>query len=203
MRKKFKNFKPYWSEELTTLWRDMASSEKLYRRCKQTSASRNYLYENFKMKQHIFDKSLRQAERKYNRNLADEIEEIKTNDPKSFWDHIKRLGPQKSKEIPMKVYDAPGDIQEDPDIVLNAWQTDFENLYNMPDDQGTHFDEEFLKNAVLSKNRMESTHDNSTGTSHLAYNQPFSMEEINKVCNKVKRGKSVGPDLVPNEILRQ
>ena len=30
----------------------------------------------------------------------------------------------------------------------------------------------------------------------------FSKDELLKVCNKCKNGKSVGPDLLPNEILK-
>ena len=30
IRKKFKPFKPYWSDDLTSHWKDMAESEKRY-----------------------------------------------------------------------------------------------------------------------------------------------------------------------------
>ena len=47
-RKKFKNFKPYWSNDLTELWRDMVDSEKNFKRCPKLSANRSRLLDRFK-----------------------------------------------------------------------------------------------------------------------------------------------------------
>ena len=47
---------------------------------------------------------------------------MNTNDPVQFWNQINRLGPQKKSEIPMSV------MQEEFDIVMDTWKSDFSNL---------------------------------------------------------------------------
>ena len=132
VRKRFKKYKPYWSDHLTQLWRDVAASEKAFRKSNRILYSHHSLREIYLAKQRIFDKALRDTERSYNRHIADQIEDCTTNDPKQFWDHIQRLGPQKSKEIHLKGYNDLG-VTCNINNVLNKWRADFQNLYNAPD----------------------------------------------------------------------
>ena len=43
--------------------------------------------------------------------------------------------------------------------------------------------------------------DSPNGYGYDYLNMPFSLEDLIKVCGKIKNGKSVGPDLLPNEVL--
>ena len=43
---------------------------------------------------------------------------------------------------------------------------------------------------------------NNTDANDKNYNQPFTTEEIDKICNQLKIGKAVGPDMIPNEVLK-
>ena len=94
---KKKDYKPYWTQDLTRLWRDMVKSEKGFLKCPKNWTNRSDLRECFKQKQFLFDKALCNAERAYNRRFADEIEELNTSDPQMFWSYINRLGPRKQK----------------------------------------------------------------------------------------------------------
>ena len=98
-RKKFKNHKPYWNEELTRSWKNMSEAERLYKRCHNHSM-KSCLRTDFLNKRLFFDKLLRHAERKYNREMADKIENIYTEDPKQFWQHIKKPGAINTKRYP-------------------------------------------------------------------------------------------------------
>ena len=200
MRKRFKNFKPYWNEDLTTLWRDMVSFEKQYKRCTKNSTIKSNLWAAFKHKQYAFDKALRQAERAYNRSLADDIESINSEDPKLFWEHIKKLGPAKKNTLPTSVKDGSNNLVDNIDDVLNVWRTDFENLYNLNDQGCTLFDDTFLSSTLAEKERLESL--NCDSTEQIWYNNMFTVEEMDKVCNKLKEGKSTGPDMIPNTVLK-
>ena len=199
VRKKFKNYKPYWSDELTALWRDMAAAEKSYRKCPFNSSLRPSLRDHFKQKRAIFDKELRKAERAYNRSFADKIEDINTSDPKAFWEHIQRLGPQKTSEIPLKVHDGSDGFSEDLNVVLGTWRSDFESLYNIPDGDNDVFNEQCLGDILAEKNRLETQ---SASFESADFNEPFTIEELDKVCQRLKNGKALGPDMLPNEVLK-
>ena len=120
----FKNFKPYWSDALTDAWRIMADAEKNYKNCKIPS-TKKHLRSLFIEKQRKFDKLLRNSERTYNRQLADMIDDLDTENPKKFWEQIKKLGPKNSKNIPMQVYDPDGTLISDTEKVLNTWKQEF------------------------------------------------------------------------------
>ena len=87
IRKKFKNYKPYWS---------------------------NRLREEYKIKQGIFHKRLRNAESAYNKILADD------NGPVQFLNQINRLGPQKNSEIPMSVMRGTGECLTSAHLILET-----------------------------------------------------------------------------------
>ncbi len=57
-----------------------------------------------------------------------------TNNPKEFWDQIKKLGLSKKNPIPMKVKknDDLTCLMTDVESVCDVWKTEFENLYNRP-----------------------------------------------------------------------
>ena len=68
----------------------------------------------------MLHKNLRQTERSYWRNIALEINEVNTSDPKKFWDHISKLGPRKTTKIPDKVF-KDGQLTSDELDVLKKW----------------------------------------------------------------------------------
>ena len=89
--------KPHWNEDLTNLWKNMVSSEKMYLKCKTTNYQKRDLHIKFKDASRKFDKALRLAEREYRRKLSIILHETKTDDPIKFWEHIKQLGPKCKK----------------------------------------------------------------------------------------------------------
>ena len=76
----------------------------------------------------------------------------------------------------MQVYDDHGAVKCDRDEVLNKWKNDFQNLYNMPEDATSEFDEEFYAWAKLQKQCLENQSDFNTAFSNL--NIDLSMDEI-------------------------
>ena len=134
-RKHYKNHKPFWNSDLTNAWKTMVNAEKSYTRSKQNSEISRNLRKEFLLKRKIFDKLLRNTERKYYRDKALEIEAINTSNPTEFWKYVNSLGPKRKSNIPMQVYDE-GDSNNpikinDQQAVLNKWKDDFHDLYNM------------------------------------------------------------------------
>ena len=196
-RKKFKNHKPYWNEELTRSWKNMSEAERLYKRCHNQSM-KPCLRTDFLNKRLFFDKLLRHAERKYNREMADKIENINTEDPKQFWQHIKNLGPSTPKDIPEQVYNDEGSLVSDKNHVLNKWKYEFDILYNKPVDAGGIFDEQFYNWAKAEKSYLETQ---PSPEPDLSLNNDFTKQEMEQACNSLKLRKAVGVDLIPNLLL--
>ncbi|XP_077983286.1 uncharacterized protein LOC144438131 [Glandiceps talaboti] len=174
--------------------------QRLYLRCRSVRvAEKRRLLSDFKTAQRSFDRRLRFHERRHRKGLVDKIESVCTDDPRRFWNHIQKLGPKRNSCIPMEVYDDHGQLLTDKDIVLDAWKRDFSSLYNNPDGD---YDEDFLNQIIHHKGVLENNMIDPLHESNVAINQNISLEEVEKVVNKVKRGKSVGIDRIPGEVLK-
>ena len=73
IRKKFKHFKPYWSDDLTSHWKDMAESEKRYKRCPHNPYQKSQLWNEFIHRRKSFDKLLRQPNVNIIRTLPNKL----------------------------------------------------------------------------------------------------------------------------------
>ena len=201
VRKRFKNHKPYWNAELTDLWKNMRMAESNFIKFHGPGRTKRWLQNSFKEAQNKFDKCLRNTERKYYRNYTEQLEEINTNDPKQFWEHIKKLGPQHRTNIPLKVYNDDGvTLNSDIDFVLQTWQTDFSALLNQP--EHTEFDDSFLHDSLTEKQELEREMKSQNYMFNQEINHDITTEEIDIALRKLKNGKAVGPDFIPNEILK-
>ena len=70
-----------------------------------------------------FYKALRKKERLYCRKNAEKIESLKNVNHKEFRSEINKLGPQKTGQIPNKVY-GENRVVSDTDVVLNGKMID-------------------------------------------------------------------------------
>ncbi len=132
--KRYKIKKPYWNDELKRLWSNMCQCEKVYLAHRGSNHVKQYLRHRFLDASLIFNKRLRQTERNYNKCLQNEIESVCTDNPRRFWEYIKKLGPKSSNKILEEVYDKDGNIKCDLDSVLSKWKIEFENLYKTDSD---------------------------------------------------------------------
>ena len=198
-KKRFKNHKPYWNDNLLSLWRAMVQAEKDFTRYKgRNRGIRNTLYAKHVSAQSTFDKELRAASRRYNKEKVNQIETICVENHKDFWNQIKSLGPRKQNSIPMTVR-TPHGITSDRDAVLNKWENDFSDLLNRRNDNNI-YDDEFYRNCMSEKSRME---ENSVPSEndHLL-NGNIRLSEVTKIVSKLKLRKACGIDFIPNEVLK-
>ena len=115
------------------------------------------------------------------------------DNPREFWKKIKQLGPKRSN-IPFKV-ETNGVLTSDPEVVLNSWKNDFQQLYN-PDIE--NFDQSFTARIEHEKTRLEKEINNEV--SHL--NVPISVFEVQKAIRLCKNNKAPGVDHIPNEVIK-
>ena len=199
-KKKLRLYKPYWNEELSVLWKEMSQAERVFSRCKGSKQEKHQMRMSFKDKQHAFDKCLGKTARQYNRNKVFEIEQASTEDPKLFWECLKKLGPRKSTSVPMKVR-INEDIVLDEKVVTDKWKSDFENLYQQVG-QNCSFDDNFLNDINERKDQIERDMLDNNYVSNLAINGIISVEEVQKVVAKLKVKKATGYDSIPNEVIK-
>jgi len=201
IRKKCKNHKPYWNEDLNNLWKEMSMAEKLFTKCNRS----RYIKENFRQKfiqaRNIFDKSLRKAERTYKNNTLSDIEDSSTNNPREFWNLISKLGPRQKRLIPQMVYDQNNELTSDINTVLENWKRDFSVLYNCPPDDGDTDD--FHRNILEQKHNMEAQMEHPEYNENIDVNKVLSFEEVEFIVNRLKTNQSPGIDFIPNEVLKR
>ncbi len=113
---------------MKALWSDMCNREKVYLAFRGSKHVRKCLRQQFLTASQVFNKKLRQAERNYNKCLQNEMESVCTENPRQFWEYVKRLGPKPSNKILQEVCDENGNVKSDLDSVLSKWKTEFENL---------------------------------------------------------------------------
>ena len=199
-RKTFRNFKPFWNEELTNLWKEMVRSRKNYEKFKGERHVQNRLRAEYKDKRNLFDKRLRQEERRYNRGKMLEIESLESQNPNEFWDKVQKLGPRAQKGIPMEVVTEDGEVKTSPEEVLQKWQSEFSKMYSGP--VGEVFDQEFYDIKMLEKMLLEDEQNDPLFITNHYLNNEITLSEILRNTKKLKRNKAMGIDCIPNEVLK-
>ena len=200
-RKHYKIHKPFWNTDLSCAWKTMVDAENVYLQSKAKRSIRRELHNIFIIKRKLFDRLLRRTERIFNKQKALEIENINTSNPSEFWSYIKSLGPKRKSSIPMQVYSTNGEKTSETEHVLGKWRSEFNDLYNMPDDVQAMFDADFYADISSRLPNIKLNELNNTADD-LHYNRPFDLSELEKICSRMKNNKSVGPDMIPNEVLK-
>ena len=115
---------------------------------------------------------MRKAERNYKKGVLEDIETVNTENPKAFWNFIKKLGPRKANKVPMQIKTNDSIVVEK-SAVLEKWQHDFSNLYGAP--EANEFDTEFYADKIGEKTILENS---EIANEYL--NNPITFEEVEK-----------------------
>ena len=141
-----------------------------------------------------FDRLLCKKKKQYCKGLLLQIEQCNTKDPVKFWKYVQNLGPCKKETIPWVIEDE-GQLITDRTQVLDKWSESFKNLYQIDE---LSFDNNFKEYMLQNSSNKEST--GKLGVENL--NRELSMQEVKDAIMQSKNNKSVGIDLVSNEILK-
>ena len=102
--------RPYWSEELSLLWKTYHEAEKYYLSLQNGHVELSLARTKFIEAQNEFNKTLKKCKRSHQRKQVYDIEEANVNDPIEFWNSIARLGPRKASGIPWEIIDENGSL---------------------------------------------------------------------------------------------
>ncbi|XP_060556851.1 uncharacterized protein LOC132717406 [Ruditapes philippinarum] len=195
-----KHLKPYWNDELQSLWYNMNTKERAFLKCDQNNRYRQTLHNEYIGARNDFDKLLRQCERAYRYAKAIEIEEMSTSNPNDFWQKIKSLGPRKDSSIPIEIIDENGTPIRNEHEVWNRWKSDFEKLYNGTDTG--NFDDIHYRQCLNHKEMIERRNEDPLYTPNALMNRNISIEEISSIIMKAKSGSAQGFDRIPYDVLK-
>jgi asparagine synthetase B (glutamine-hydrolysing) len=192
LKKRYKNsVKPFWNDTLTKLWKDLCLAQKYYLSFPQFSHERRVAFRNYKDKQYIFDKTYSKTKRKFQREKMMQIEKLNTNNPREFWNELKKLGPRKKVDIPLEVYGNNGEIITDVHSVLSKWSSEYEKLFKGYDKiqfDYVHYNQILHDLDILENNPAVSPE----------INFPISLREVQATLKKAKVNKAVGQPPLPN-----
>ena len=200
-RKRYKQFKPYWDENLERLWQEVRKKETEFLKFHGDRYTKNRLKLAFKTNRNTFDKQLRSAERTYKRSLSINVESVCTQNPKAFWDHIKHLGPKPTGTVPLEVYDEDQNVISDEDFVFQTWSREFENLYKS-NENSENFDNQFYEGILHDKLFLEHHMLDPLFDGNTNLNASITRSEVEKVVSCAKNGKCTGFDKIPYEVLK-
>ncbi|VDH90239.1 Hypothetical predicted protein [Mytilus galloprovincialis] len=121
--------KPWWTDNLGTLWNDVCKAEKVWTKCKgNTSKNLRHLYVE---KRKLFDKSVQKAKRQYWFSSQEELMNTASN-PKEFWRKIGKIGVgnERQNNIPMEVKLSDGSLCNNQNVVIDTWKNSFCDMLN-------------------------------------------------------------------------
>ena len=195
-QKNAKKCKPFWSEALHDLWKELRAQEKAFLEVNTNNRDiRTELRRKFKNAQKEFDVAYRRAERKFKKDKLNEIENICTSDPKEFWKVLKELGPKKKSVIPFEVYNEQGTVVTERARVLSKWGNDYKGLYNIINND--EYDDLFYDGIKSEIENLKAVASFITGI-----NDDIQDREVFKCVNNTKCKKATGIDSIPYEVLK-
>ena len=188
--KRLKFHKPYWNENLTSLWKEMTTKEHIYLKVKGSSRDKSVKRIAFVNARARFDRQLRICQRQYRKQEISDIEKVCTHNPREFWKYIKRLGPRKKQVIPDVVRTSSG-LSRDPQIILDEWKTSFEKLYNRPEQETDNI---FYDNAREYIRRHETNFDNTlySDSENNILNSGITYDETVNIIRNLKSKRRRG-----------
>ena len=221
--KRKRSYKPYWNADLKSQWTAVRDSERAYLACRGANRNRRRFHEIFKVQRDGFDKNLRRAERQYNSQQRDRIHELRTHNPRQFWQELNNIGPGSQRQEGITgVLLEDGSISYDPTVILQKWKRDFEGLYSVSHTGSDH--EEFMEEVQRLSAQWEREYEAATSMTPEAQqeeyhvqadentdrirqaarmlNCPITLQEVINTLSTTRDGKAVGIDNVANEILK-
>ena len=183
--------RPYWNNHLRTLWSNAARAERAFVKYKGLKAEKNELRLLFYKKRKLFDQDLRRAERQWHATQRTKLCMLKRQNPKEFWNQLNSLLPGKKKLSIDCVKLKDNTISTATVDIINGFRDAFSKVYNAPDQLSSE-----MQNSIILLENSPSPFDDSN------LNAEISLEETKDTILSLKKGKSVGPDKLPNEILK-
>ena len=157
------SYKPYWNDDLKTLWDKVSYKEHRWLKCPSNDCTLSKkLKHEFCLERKKFDKLHRKYKRQFqNKQVIDLQHKLDKPNSRDFWRDIGKIGIGNDRKpvIPLEVIDDSGTVIRDTQLVLDKWRTDYGSLYSI--DDNSKYDNDHLRNikdSVLSDTVDVSNH---------------------------------------------
>lgn len=178
--------KPWWSQILSDSWHIRCTSQARF--CKCIDADKKQCRLKYLSDQREFDKLVKTAKRHY---WHEEQQRLLTiHNTGEFWKTIGSVGARGAKtksQIPWEIVDVNGNICDSHTDILEHWKSSFESLLNNQSEDSLNLCD--LPDPPVS----------NIDTTPL--NTWITVEEIRYALVKAGKGKALGNDRVPMEVL--
>jgi len=182
--------KPWWSEKLQNLWKEVRKQEKLWHKSKDKDKSK--MKSDMCKAQNNFDREVQKSKREFWFTEQRKLEEMYKYDKTQFWTTIGDIGiaNDRKKTLPFSVTDDRGKTVVDRDEVLKVWQEYFKNLLNQDTSNGNVASDVVIEQSVPC---------DDVGINIL--NAEITVSEIEMAIKASSKGKACGEDDIPLEVL--
>ena len=190
-------------------WKTTCQVEKDYLNFKVVSHfdkfHKSQLRNKFKDAQKLFDKTFRQAQRKFKKQNILELEEDAKHNPTDMWSRLKKLNNPPSSRAALEIVRADDSISHDLKEILERWLNDISKLFSgVNDDPEVAFNDDFYAEIMNKKYEFENlTTEQQNQTSKYdteTINQEISFKEVSDAINNIKLKKAYLD--IPNEALK-
>ena len=116
-KKLFRKSQPFWNNDLEILWKNTCQVEKKYINFKVKSHldqhKKTQLRIEFKNARKFFDKTFRNAQRRFKKQRQQELELSAKQDPINMWSRLKKLNNPSSTRAALEIVRADNTISND------------------------------------------------------------------------------------------
>jgi hypothetical protein len=177
-----------WDKELVEL---TVEQKEAYNKWKLGGDGANKARQELKIISKRKQKKQRQLEREEDLRKSQEIEKLRSSNPREFWKRIKG-GSGRQKQLPVLIKNEIGELVQGEEM-RKVWKKSFENLLQH-------------KGAILDRQHMQiisEVEKVSEKTEELGgINRPLELEEVSAAIRKVKEGKASGLDGISIEMIK-
>ena len=205
----FRRSQPFWNSDLEALWKTTCQVERSLLHFKVKSRSdiqiKAQLRSNFKNAQKLFDKSFKQAERKYRKQQYESLENDAASNPTDMCSRLKKLNNPPSSNIALEIVCDDDTISHDLKEILERWLNDISKLFSgIRENPEMIFDDDFYNEILSKKDDFEKLsnveQEQRSEFSSESINSEISFQEVSDAINKTKFKKAYLN--IPNEAMK-
>jgi hypothetical protein len=125
-----KHNKPWWTYQLSALWKSVHESEKMF--VEAINTQRAHAKERFKQCQKTFNREVQRAKRDHWYQQQKELIDLCSESQSGFWRKIGKvgIGDERKTGIPLEIVDENGNVCKDREQVKTKWMNAFKELFN-------------------------------------------------------------------------
>ena len=178
--------KPWWTDILTDKWKELRKCEKIWSLCR--GVKKKQCKADMCAAQRSLDREVQRCKRKYWLNQQLKIQDMCNSNDVQFWKKIGTIGikSERRSQVPFEVLLPNGEVSNKKEVVLDVWKSSFSDLLNGEMQQSVCNVNDGGRRNVIDDDMLD---------------DDITIPEIIKSLENANKGKAVGIDDIPVEVL--